>query len=134
MSMNVLMLLIPKARVDFLFSDFTVRQALEKMEVHGYNMIPVIDRKTGVYQRSVQYGDILHYLLLHRLDFEDLERIPLSEIVSARTIRPVYSTADTKNMVDIIMDQNYVPVIDDKGVFIGIVTRKAIMSQFMVIK
>ena len=46
--MNVLFLLTPKKDVDFLFGDFTVRQAIEKMKEHRYTMIPVIDRKSGI--------------------------------------------------------------------------------------
>lgn len=48
---NILMLLIPKAQVDYLCSDFTIRQALGKMNAHGFNTIPVINKETGVYER-----------------------------------------------------------------------------------
>jgi hypothetical protein len=35
---NVLFLLIPKKDVEYLFDDFSIRQALEKMEFHRYTM------------------------------------------------------------------------------------------------
>lgn len=127
--MNVLMLLLPKVTVDYLFSDFTVRQSLEKMDAHGYNEIPVIDRQSGVYVRSVAYGDFLRYILKNRMNFDDLERIPLSSITSAHQIQPVPSTTNVADLKDVILSQNFIPVVDDHGIFIGIVTRKSILKH-----
>lgn len=128
---NILMLLIPKASVDYLFSDFTVRQSLEKMYAHGYNTIPVIDRKTGKYLRSVSYGDFLEYLLKNKLDFKDLEKLYLDNIKHSRDIKAVNSTTEISNLISTMLQQTYVPVVDDKGVFIGIVTRKTILSKYL---
>ena len=33
-----------------------------------------------------------------------------------------------ENMLEIAKDQNFVPVVDDQGIFIGIVTRKEILK------
>lgn len=126
---NVLMLLLPKVTVDYLFSDFTVRQSLEKMDAHGYNEIPVIDRQSGVYVRSVTYGDFLRYILKNRVSFDSLERIPLSAITSAHQIQPVPSTTNVDDLKDVILSQNFIPVVDDHEIFIGIVTRKSILKH-----
>lgn len=128
---NILMLLIPKGQVDFLYSDCTIRQALEKMNAHGFNTIPVINKETGVYERSINYGDFLAYILRNRIDFDELEKIPLEEVESHRDIKAVSSTVDVSSLVSNILEQNYVPVIDDNKVFIGIVTRKKVMSSYL---
>ena len=128
---NILMFLTPKAQVDFLYEDFTVRQAIEKMEVHKYATIPVIERKTGYYLRSLNYGDFLSYILANRTDFDYLEKIPLSEVKEYREIKPVYVSAEISSLYKVMLEQNYVPVVDDQNVFIGIVTRKNILSHLL---
>ena len=128
---NILMLLIPKAQVDYLYSDFTIRQALEKMNAHGFNTIPVINKETGVYERSITYGDFLTYILKNRTDFDEFEKLPLKDVKSNRNIKAVSSTKDISDLVSTILEQNYVPVVDDKNVFIGIVTRKKVMSNYL---
>jgi CBS domain-containing protein len=38
---------------------------------------------------------------------------------------------DFTTLEALIMRQNYVPVVDDKGIFIGIVTRKSVMKEII---
>lgn len=94
-------------------------------------MIPIIDRKSGKYERSLNEGDFLFYLTEHQLSFSELERLPLTEVPASRAIRAVGVNCQIKELYDIIVDQNFVPVIDDNGVFIGIVTRKAVMRTLL---
>ena len=42
--MNLFYFLTPKAEVAYLYDDFTLRQALEKMEYHRYSSIPILNR------------------------------------------------------------------------------------------
>ena len=44
---------------------------------------------------------------------------------------PVSVTADMRSLLMKAADQNFVPVVDDKGDFIGIVTRRAIMRYWL---
>ena len=60
--MNVITLLTPKAQVAYLYDDFTIRQGLEKLRIHGYTAIPVLNRE-GIYIGSVSEGDFLWSLL-----------------------------------------------------------------------
>lgn len=129
--MNILFFLLPKQEIDFAYSDWTLRQTLEKMKAHGYSTIPILDRESGKYVRSITDGDILDSLLDKRIGFEELSQTPLRSIPSKRDIKPVSISADEKDLLSVIIGQNYVPVVDDKGVFIGIVTRKRVLSRFL---
>ena len=40
--MNILFFLTPKSEVAFIESTFTLRQILEKMEIHRYSAIPIL--------------------------------------------------------------------------------------------
>lgn len=129
--MNILRMLLPKVDVDFVYDDFSLRQALEKMNVHHYSTVPVIERKSGKYIRSLTDGDILRVMLRERLDFEDLEKINIGVVPSLREYKPVSCYAREEDLLHVLVDQNYVPVVDDKGAFIGIVTRKTVLTRYI---
>ncbi len=129
--MNILFLLLPKNQVDYLFEDFTVRQALEKLEGKRYSMIPVINRKTGKYERALMEGDFLYYLTKNHLSFSELEKMNLQDVPASRDIQAVGVNCQIKELYDKIIDQNFVPVVDDNGVFIGIVTRRSVMRTLL---
>ncbi len=128
---NILLLLTPKAQVEYLFDDFTVRQAIEKMKEKRYSMIPVISRETGKYLYSLREGDFLYYLAERHLSFPELERRPLASIPPSRDIRAVPVSESVPALFRTILGQNFAPVVDDQGVFIGIVTRMKVMDALM---
>ena len=55
---NILFFLTPKAMCAFLYDDFTMRQALEKMEVASYSALPILNRR-GEYRGTITEGDLL---------------------------------------------------------------------------
>ena len=124
---SILFLLTPKASTSFLFSDDSLRQAVEKMEFHRYALIPVITRE-GEYVRSISEGDILYTMKRNNLTFDMIHRYPLDAVPSNRDIKPVKIDATVDDLKALIITQNYVPVVDDKGIYIGIITRKAVMG------
>ena len=125
--MNILFFLTPKASCSYLYSDFTIRQALERMELSGYSAIPILDRD-GKYVGSLTEGDLLWASKdLCRMDLEQTDEHGIMEIKHRRDNAPVAVTTDIEDLLTKAVDQNFVPVIDDKGSFIGIITRRAIM-------
>lgn len=126
--MNVLSFLTPKAMVAYLNSDDTLRQAIEKMEYHRYSVIPCIDAD-GKYRCSYSDGDLLFYLKNHRLNFDDLEQVPLRKVEPRRSYVPLPISMQMEELLPILLSQNFVPLVDDQGIFIGIITRKSVMSK-----
>ena len=55
---NILFFLMPKAMCAYLYDDYTIRQALEKMEAAGYTAIPILNRR-GEYRGALTEGDLL---------------------------------------------------------------------------
>lgn len=127
LNMNVLFFLIPKKEVEYLFITYTVRQALEKMEHHRYTSIPVID-KEGKYVETLSTSDLLWFIKEKGLSLEKAEKISVAEIVPYRPAQAIRIDKDISELLELITNQNFVPVEDDKGVFIGIVTRKAVID------
>lgn len=131
--MNIAFLLRPKISVAYLYSDYTIRQSLEKMRHYGYTAIPVINRD-GRYVGTVSEGDFLWYLTDCFKNNEDmnqkkLEETPLAKLLRSDLYKPMKITSNVDELLTLSMNQNFVPVIDDLGSFIGIVTRREIIRQ-----
>jgi CBS-domain-containing membrane protein len=126
--MNILFFLTPKAMCSYIDSDATLRQAMERMENSGYTALPVLDREGG-YCGVVTEGDLLWTVKrLCGMDLRQTEEHSISEIEHRRTVHPVRVDTRVEDLISVAADQNFVPVIDDKGAFIGIVTRSRILK------
>lgn len=131
--MNIAYFLLPKARVAYLYDDYTFRQGLEKMRHHGYTAIPVISR-SGQYIGTVSEGDFLWKIVNGDTDkpytMRELEQLHVRDILRDNLYPPVGITVTMDQLLDNAMKQNFIPVTDDAGSFIGIVTRKDIIRYF----
>ncbi len=128
--MNILRFLTPKSQVVYLKNDCTARQGLEKMHHHGYNAVPVIDEE-GRYVGVVRDGDFLRlFFEVDMPELVELEEIPISRLIQ-RINPPVKNSATMKELLERVKENNFVPVIDDRDCFIGIVRRKEILNHFV---
>lgn len=126
--MNLLYFLTPKADVAYLYDDFTVRQALEKMEYHRYSSIPILNRK-GEYVGSITEGDLLWAIKkMYNLDLQAAEDLPVMHVPRKHDYQCVAVDTEMDQLVAAAMKQNFVPVIDGKNSFIGIVKRNSIIQ------
>ena len=126
--MNVLFFLKPKQEVCVLHKSYTLRQGIEKLRQYGFAAVPVIDDE-GRYCGIVTEGDLLRQVLAHESKAE-WEQIPLREAMRTDVKKPVNVTADMDELLSVATNQNFVPVVDDRGMFIGIVTRQDIIRYF----
>lgn len=125
---NVLFFLTPKAMCAFVYDDYTIRQALEKMESAGYSALPILSRR-GEYRGTVTEGDLLWALKnLCYMDMRQAEARRIMEIGRKKDNLAVRVTASMYDLVQRASTQNFVPVVDDKDAFIGIITRSAIIK------
>ena len=125
---NVLFFLNPKAMCAFVYDDFTVRQALEKMEAAGYAALPILNKR-GEYRGTLTEGDLLWALKnMCYMDMRQAEARRIMEITRRKDYIPVRVTTDMHDLVERASSQNFVPVVDDKETFIGIVTRGDIIK------
>lgn len=128
---NILFFLTPKAMCAFLYDDYTVRQALEKMEAAGYAALPILNRR-GEYRGTLTEGDVLWAMKnMCNMDLRVAETKRIMEISRRKDNVPVPVTTSMQNLVERATAQNFVPVVDDKETFIGLITRKAIVSYCM---
>ena len=126
--MNILFFLTPKEDVAHVEETDTMRQVLEKMEHHGYTAIPLLGVE-GKYIGTITEGDLLWFLKDRNFpDLKLLEDMPITSIERRRDNQAVKIDESMENLFDKVMNQNFVPVVDDRGFFIGMVTRKDIIK------
>ena len=115
--MNLLFFLTPKQDVLYIYEDFTLRQTLEKWSNREY---------VG----SITEGDILWGMKnLHGLDLEASEDVPISSFPRRRDYKAVTVTTDMPTLLKAAIEQNFVPVVDDRNVFIGMVRRTVLLRE-----
>ncbi|MFI3210332.1 MAG: CBS domain-containing protein [Peptostreptococcaceae bacterium] len=126
--MNILFFLTPKSEVAFLYEDFNMRQALEKMEYHRYASIPIISRE-GKYIGAITEGDLLWTLKNDcYLDLKKAEDIPIMSLKRRKDNKAESINANIEDLMTTSMNQNFVPVVDDNDIFIGIIKRRDIIE------
>ena len=128
MNNNILFFLTPKAMCSFVYDDFTIRQALERMETAGYAALPILNKR-GEYRGTLPEGDLLWALKnMCYMDMRQAEARKIMEITRRKDNVPVRVHTGMHELISRASTQNFVPVVDDKDAFIGIVTRRAIMQ------
>ena len=126
--MNILRFIIPKSLVEYITSDSTLRQGFEKMKYHRYVAIPVLDDE-GIYLGTLRKDDLYAYFegkggYTHRA----AERASVMEVMDESYQRPLSHGASFEELFEEVKEHNFVPVVDDRGCFIGIVLRRDVMN------
>ena len=128
---NLLLLITPKTQVVCLNTTMNVRQALEKMRAHGFSAIPMINNE-GEYMGTVAEGDLLWQIVKNeKISLEDLEDILIVDLPRKNDMPAVKVDASTEELVAQIINHNFVPVVDDRNVLMGIVTRRKVMQELI---
>lgn len=129
-NISIIFLLIPKASVAFLTEHCTLRQGLEKMKHHGYAAIPVV-ADDGTYVGTVSEGDFLWSMMEKGACSMKAKEEHLISDILRKDWNPA-ATIDTTmaEMLKKVVNQNFVPVVDDRGKFVGIITRKDVLKYY----
>ncbi len=126
--MNILFFLRPKSEVAYIYDYHTLRQALEIMEYHKYSSVPILNRE-GKYVGTITEGDLLWSLKKRNLlNLKDAEDVSIMKIERRMDYLSVSAESDMEDLIERAMEQNFVPVVDDQGHFIGIITRRDIIG------
>ena len=124
---NILFFLKMKRDCVYLDEDNTMRQALERMEKAKYSALPILS-KTGEYRGTLTEGDLLWAIKgLCGMDLRQTENFRIMDIEHSHDNIPVTVDTSMRDLINCASAQNFVPVVDDKGTFIGIITRSSII-------
>ena len=127
--MNIAKIMIPKVSTAFLSENNTVRQGLEKFNRYGYTAVPVLD-ENGVYAGTVTEGDFLrHIMKIKSVEMKDHESYLIKDIIRKDFCPSLLIAAEQKDVIVAVSNQNFVPIVDGRGIFCGIITRKGVIES-----
>ena len=122
---NVFFFLKHKDDVQFLYNEMSISEALEIFKQYRFTALPVIN-KEGAYVGTLSEGDILYYCLSH-----ENQSVPIKKLIRKNFNPACTITTPVAELFERSLDQNFVPIVDDRNIFIGIVTRKRILTFLM---
>lgn len=126
--MNIAKIMIPKISTAFLYENNTVRQGLEKFTRYGYTAVPVLN-ENGIYVGTVTEGDFLrHVMMLGSAEMRDHENYFIKDIIRSDFCPPLMIEAEQEDVINAVMNQNFVPIVDGRGIFCGIITRRGVIG------
>ena len=97
--MNILFFLKPKSEIAFLYDDFSVRQALEKMEYHRYTTVPIINRR-GRYIGTITEGDLLWFIKnKSELNLHSVEDVSLMQVKRRLDYNAISINANMEDLI-----------------------------------
>jgi CBS domain-containing protein len=122
--------LLSKSKVAYIASSATMKEAMDVLEHYHYTAIPVIDEE-GKYVGTLSVGDLFWKMKrTPGLDFSNLDTVYVHDIERCIHNESVSIQADLDDMLHLAADQNFVPVLDDNQIFIGIIRRKDIIAYY----
>ncbi len=126
--MNVLFFLKPKNEVQYVYDTYSIRQVMEKMEAHRYTSIPILS-EDGRYVGTITEGDLLwHIKREENFNLSKAQNKSIHEVNRNKDNDVINATSQMEDIIALSINQNFVPVVDDRNYFIGIITRKDIIS------
>ena len=125
---SLISLITPKKQTAFMSSDSTVRQALERFDVHKFTIVPLVD-SDGHYCGTLSEGDLLRFMK-NEVDFDikKAEHVKVSEIEHYRPYKALGVEALMVEVFSLSLDQNFIPLVDDNNIYIGIIKRREIIK------
>lgn len=126
--MNIAFFLTPKCETIYEEINATMKHTIEKMEKHRYTAIPLIDKK-GKYVGAITEGDLLRKLKnTENLTIKKTNQVSIGDVHRQTAINSVPISAKMEDLILLAKNQNFVPVVDDEGTFIGIIKRSDIIN------
>lgn len=126
--MNIAKIMIPKISTAFLNENNTVRQGLEKFIRYGYTAVPVLN-ENGIYSGTVTEGDFLrHIMKIGSTEMRSHETYLIKDIIRKDFCPSLMIEAEQDEVIKAVENQNFVPIVDGRGIFCGIITRKGVIE------
>ena len=124
--MNIAFFLTPKKDVLYLKTSMTAKKALDILDSHSFEAMPVINSE-GEYFGTLSSSDILR-IVRQNPDPRRLTGARLRDMQFRVSNTPVRINCDIEDLVMVACRQNFVPVVDDDSKFIGIIKRSTIIT------
>ena len=127
--MNIARLMVPKVFTKFLHETDSIRQGLELMELNHFTALPVLDCEER-FVGCISEGDFLRHIIeTGSTDKRFHEKYRVSEILRKDFCPAIRIDAETDTVIEAMMKQNFLPVVDDRNMLCGILTRSSVIAE-----
>ncbi len=128
--MNVAFFLTPKQDVVWVSAQATLADALDQMQPHRHSAVPLLD-EGGRYLGTLTEGDLLWHLRQSELPWSEVAaNTRVCEIARWMKNDPIPIDAEMETLLARAAVQSFVPVVDDRSVFVGMVRRTTIIAYW----
>ncbi|MBD1373814.1 CBS domain-containing protein [Hazenella sp. IB182357] len=131
-SRTITPLIIPKEKVVVVYPQWSLERALLVLTRQGTNSVPVINDSDQV-EGLISKTDILDFLMKKSQGDDDFDFTGIANYKVSDALNPIHTgiLADSifSFAFEVLVNQSYVPIIDIKGKFVGILTRKVMMEK-----
>jgi predicted transcriptional regulator len=126
--MAVAAFLTPRSEVVWVSASGSIEQALERMRPNGFAAVPILDDE-GCYVGTLGTSDLMWFLLRAGGSWQELAQ-STSLLAVPRSLNDSVARVDASvsALMKLVIEQSFVPVVDDRGVFIGIVRRRPVIE------
>lgn len=98
------------------------------MRSHGYTEIPVVNQD-GLYLGVVGEGEFLWHVLDYG-GYDSVKDNKVGALVRKGSVPALKITATDEELKNAAVRSTVIPIVDDRGVFVGVVTRENILQYF----
>ncbi|AUS07807.1 CBS domain-containing protein [Laceyella sacchari] len=123
--------IIPKEQVVVVDPDWSLERALLVLTRKGTNSVPVIN-KVGQVEGLISKTEILDFMFKisqgNEIDFSQLSKYKVQEAMN-KNHSGILANSIFSFAFEVLINRSYIPIIDIKGMFVGILTRKVMMEQ-----
>lgn len=106
----------------------SAEHALLVLTKTGYSSIPVLDAKYRLHGLLSMKMITESILGLERIEYDKLEDIKVNDIMDRNVV--YLNIEDTfQRALDLVINHAFLCVVDDEGMFVGILTRRVILKQ-----
>jgi len=128
---NHLFYLLPKSDTVFLTNTDSFQQAYNMFIITNYTALPVINKK-GQYIGTICEGDLLRSLNLSLTHPEiDLNSFRIKDVEFKTKVEVARINESYEHLVELAVSQNFIPLVDDLGIFIGILRRQELIKELI---
>lgn len=126
--MKILFFIKPKSEVISVLDTDNLDTVMYKLRKNNFSSIPILN-SSGNYVGTIKEGDILWYLREKKsIDDSILLNTNVMDVPMRSTNETAKIDAEVEDYFTLLTSQNYVPIIDDSNIFIGIVKRRDVIS------
>ncbi|CAM4129456.1 hypothetical protein AT575_06610 [Streptococcus penaeicida] len=93
---------------------------------NGFSRVPVLT-KDRQYRGTISISDILNYQVKNQLTDWELNQTDIGEMVNTK-IEAIPMTSSLTHIMHKLVDYPFLPVVNEKNLFVGIITRKSILK------